>query len=80
MKSGSIPADMDTIDNGDVWVPLLEAAQILGKSQWSLYTLVRNGHVESRRSGHRIYVELESVCTYYELRELEKQRKMKRGI
>jgi|GEM_PF-2019701 len=75
MESEFAFTDADTTDDCDTWVTLVEAAEMLEKSQWSLYTLVRKRYIESRRVGYRIYVELGSVFMYYELRELEKRYK-----
>lgn len=62
--------------DGNIWLPLLEAAKILEKSQWSLYTLINQKHIKSRKIGHRVYIEWDSLCMYYEQREIEKLQKV----
>ena len=38
MESEFTLTDANTTDDCDIWVPLVEAAKMLEKSQWSLYT------------------------------------------
>ena len=61
---------MDTADyDRDDWLPLMEAARLMDKSPWSLYTLVRKGRIESSRIDHRIFVNMGSLFDYYKRRK-----------
>lgn len=61
-------ADMEGFDRDD-WLPLIEAAQLTGKSLWTLYTLVRKSRIESFRDGHRIFVNMGSLIDYFERKD-----------
>jgi hypothetical protein len=60
--------DKDDFDRDD-WLPLMEAAQLTGRSPWTLYTLVRKGRIENFRDGHRIFVNMGSLADYFERRD-----------
>jgi len=59
--------DFDALEE-DVWLPVMEAARLIGKSPWTLYTLVRTGRIEAQKDGHNVFVNLRSVFDYYEQR------------
>jgi hypothetical protein len=61
-------ATMEDFDRDD-WLPLIEAAQLTGKSLWTLYTVVRKGRIESFRDGHRIFVNMGSLVEYFRRRD-----------
>ena len=60
--------NMENFDRDD-WLPLIEAAQLTGKSLWTLYTVVRKGRIESFRDGHRIFVNMGSLVDYLRRRD-----------
>ena len=53
----------------DEWLPVMEAARLIGKSPWTLYTLARKGRIETCRIDHRILVNLGSLSDYFRQRE-----------
>lgn len=59
--------DFDALEE-DVWLPVMEAARLIGKSPWTLYTLVRTGRIEAQKDGHNVFVNLRSVFDYYKQR------------
>jgi len=56
-------------DDQDDWLPLMDAALLLGKSHWTLYTLVRKRRIESTKAGHRILVKWGSLIDYFRRKE-----------
>ncbi len=68
MKDHNRVTDIEDFDRDD-WLPLMEAAQLTGKSPWTLYTLVRKGRIENFRDGHRIFVNMGSLADYFERRD-----------
>ena len=68
VRKAHIPIDVDAADYDD-WLPLLLAAELADKSRWTLYTLAREGRIESSRAGKRVMVKWGSLCDYFEQRK-----------